>query len=246
MAATHPFNVVVTDSLGGTATQPFTLNLAAAALPDTVTITSPAIAAQVTNGNPIVYSATAQVQTGGASSGPYTFSLVGAPAGWSIGASSGVVSSPVLTQAGTFFFTVKVSNNNGTISAVKNVGYTVTAIPVVVPPTQIAPVLVPIGPFQLDKLATMTVPVTITGAGPFTYSVNPAVAAWASVSPAGVLTMNGPTAPTGNQQITVSVLDANGVAVSTIVSVYIGTLTGFLTRMVNASKSLITRLFKVV
>jgi hypothetical protein len=241
MAATHPFNIVVTDSLGATATQLFTLNLAPAVVvpPITVNFVSASFAPQVQNGGTINYKAAISA-TGG---GPYTFSLSNPPVGWSINPTTGVVTSPALTAAGSYFIDIVVSD--GTNTTGKQVGYTVASVPVTVTPGVPALIVPALGPYQLTPGTVLLVPVVATGAGPFSYGVSGAQAAWASVSAGGTLTLNGNTAPAGNQTVSLNVTDANGVTVTSIVSVYVGTLQGFLTRVVNASKSVLTRVFKV-
>jgi large repetitive protein len=243
MAATHPFNIVVTDSLGATATQPFTLNLSPAVVvppTPTVTFTSASYAPQVQNGGTVNYKATVATTGGG---GPYTFSLDNPPAGWSINPTTGVVTSPALTVAGSYFFGVIVSD--GVTTNAKQVGYTVAAVPVTVTPGVPALIVPALGPYQLTPGTILLVPVVATGAGPFSYGVSAAQSAWASVSAGGTLTLNGNTAPSGNQSVSLNVTDANGATVTSIISVYVGTLQGFLTRVVNASKSVLTRVFKV-
>lgn len=239
MSAAHIFSVTVTDSLGATDSQAFTLNLSPAAAATTVTITSSATAGQFANGATLTYNTTATTNSGQ----PITYSMTGAPAGWTI-SSAGVITSAPLTAAGSFTFTVAAVSAG--VTATKNVAYTVAAAPVVVVPG-VPPLIVPVmGPYQLAPGTTVTAQVGATGVGPFTYGLGAGAPSGATITPSGFLVMNGSTIPSGNQQIAVVVTDSSGATTTSIVSVYVGSLQSFLTRIVSANKSILTRYFKVV
>jgi Putative Ig domain len=83
MAAAHPFNIVATDSLGATATQLFTLNLAPAAG------VAPTLPAQTAPSG--VIGQTYSYQIVGASPTGGTYSISPAVSGWSINPSTGLL-----------------------------------------------------------------------------------------------------------------------------------------------------------
>jgi Putative Ig domain len=100
MAAAHPFNIVVTDSLGATDTQPFTLNLSPAAG------VAPTLPAQ-TPASGVIGQAYSH-QTTGASPAGGAYSISPVVAGWSINPTTGLLSGT--TSAATTNITVVYAN----------------------------------------------------------------------------------------------------------------------------------------
>ena len=100
-AGTFSYTVQVTDSLGGVATAPTNVTIAAA-----VTLAATA------STNTVVGQTYSQTNTASNGVTPYTYSFTGTlPPGTTLGATTGTVSGP-LTTAGTYHYTIKVTDAN--------------------------------------------------------------------------------------------------------------------------------------
>jgi len=124
VAGSSTFNVTVTDSLGATASQGFTVSIAPAIPPLSITTTS----------LPVAVVGTAYSQTIAATGGvpPYTWAVTGGalPAGISLDPSTGQLSGTP-SKPGTSGFTVQVTDSRGT-RAIASLG-----IPIAPPPLNI-------------------------------------------------------------------------------------------------------------
>ncbi len=197
------FTVQITDANGVIATRAYTITVNGA---PSITTTSPLATATTGQTN---YSQTIIVSGGTA---PYTWATFGTPPGGLSISSAGVISGPNVTAtAGSYSFTVKVTDANG-IAASKVFSITVNAAPTIT--TSSLPAATTNQTNYSQQLAA------INGTGAYAWSLaSGTLPGGLTISSSGVISGSNVTATAGTFNFTVKVIDANGVAVTKALSI---------------------------
>ncbi|MCZ2150976.1 MAG: putative Ig domain-containing protein [Bryobacterales bacterium] len=204
-SGTFPITVQVRDSLGTTASAPFSLVVAGAG---SLTIVTASLPSATLNA---VYTQTLQVSGG---TGPYTWLVTeGAlPVGLALSGSTGVISgTPITTVGSPYNFVIRVTDSAGafasrpfTIAITSNNALTISTT------------TLPNGTLGTAYSAALTAG---GGTSPYTWSAT-GLPSWLSLSTAGIL--SGMPTAAGTFNITVQVTDSAGQSISKALSITVG------------------------
>ncbi|UAY74695.1 putative Ig domain-containing protein [Pseudoxanthomonas sp. X-1] len=192
-AGSFAFTVSVTDAGGFGAAQAFTLTVAS----PTLTLAPPTLPSGTAG------SAYSQALSTSGGAAPYSYSITSGSLPTGLSLSAGGVLSGTPTVAGSFVFTVQVTDSTAGVAAQTSRSYTLT---LAAPTLVIAPPTLPAAAIGASYRQALS---TSGGAAPYTYTLGGgSLPSGISLSAAGVL--SGTPAAAGSFAFTVSVTDAGG------------------------------------
>ena len=192
------FTVTATDSNGCTGSVVVTLNVNPATTCQTIQISPSGTLPNAMQGTPYMQLFTASA------TGPVTWSVSGAPLGFSINSATGLFSGMPAVPPGTYNFTVTVTDSNGctgSVGVTLNVSPATTCQTIQISPSGTLPNAMQGTPYMQLFTASAT--------GPLTWSVSGAPQGLTMNSATGLLSVT-PTLPSGSYRFTITATDSNG------------------------------------